>query len=220
MEKMNVQTLVLRLKSDREIHGQGNKLRGFFATKFNEYDLLHQHKADQFIYNYPLIQYKFIDNTPTVIGINEGVGVLEDIYGGYDSIKLGGYDYKILQREIMIKEQEFGISDKFHKYQFLTPWFALNQKNFEGYMKLDSERRREKLRKIMIGNIISMSKGIKYTVDKEIKLDARVRQIRSSFKGREITVFKGEFIVNFNIPDLLGIGKSVSRGFGTVKKNG
>jgi len=30
--------------------------------------------------------------------------------------------------------------------------------------------------------------------------------------------FLGTFSVNFEIPDYWGIGKSVSRGFGTVKK--
>ena len=30
--------------------------------------------------------------------------------------------------------------------------------------------------------------------------------------------FVGEFKVNFNIPDYLGIGKNVSKGFGTIKK--
>jgi hypothetical protein len=30
--------------------------------------------------------------------------------------------------------------------------------------------------------------------------------------------FLGTFSVNFNIPDYLGLGKSVSRGFGPVKK--
>jgi len=63
-----------------------------------------------------------------------------------------------------------------------------------------------------------MSKGLKYTVDKEIKLDTRLRQVRSSYKRREIIAFRGDFVVNFNIPDLFGIGKSVSRGFGTVKR--
>lgn len=29
--------------------------------------------------------------------------------------------------------------------------------------------------------------------------------------------FTGEFLVNFDIPDLLGLGKSVSRGFGAVR---
>jgi hypothetical protein len=215
---MLLKTLTLKLESDKQIQEHSYKLRGFFATKFNEYVLLHQHQADRFIYSYPLIQYKMIDKMPRIIGINEGVEVLKEIYDGYDSIKLGEHEYKIFQREIVIKEHEFGVSDKFKKYQFLTPWFALNQENFENYLKLDFEKKKEKLRKIMIGNIISMSKGLKYTVDKEIKLDTKLRQICSSFKGRKITAFKGEFIVNFNIPDLLGIGKSVSRGFGTVKK--
>ena len=70
----------------------------------------------------------------------------------------------------------------------------------------------------MIGNIIAVSKGLSYVVDREIKLDAELVEVRSPFKGQEITTFNGEFIVNFNIPDLLGIGKSVSRGFGTIKK--
>ena len=215
---MNVQTLMLRLESDREIIEKAHLLRGFFATKFNEYVLLHQHQADEFIYSYPLIQYKMIDNIPTIIGINEGVEVLKEIYDGYDSLKLGEHEYRIFQREIIIKEQEFGISDKFHKYTLLTPWFALNQKNFREYLDLNQKDKREKLRKIMIGNIITMSKGLGYVVDKEIKLDAELRDVRSSFKGKEITAFKGNFIVNFEIPVLLGIGKSVSRGFGTIKR--
>lgn len=32
--------------------------------------------------------------------------------------------------------------------------------------------------------------------------------------------FKGTFAVNFDLPDLIGLGKSVSRGFGTVRKIG
>jgi CRISPR/Cas system CSM-associated protein Csm3 (group 7 of RAMP superfamily) len=32
-----------------------------------------------------------------------------------------------------------------------------------------------------------------------------------------MAAFSGEFMANFHIPDGLGIGKSVSRGFGTVK---
>ncbi len=216
--KMILKTLTLTLESNKQILEQAHKLRGFFATKFNEYALLHQHQGGRLIYSYPQIQYKIIDKVPTIIGINKGISVLKEIYDGYDTLKLGDNKYKIFGRGISIKEQEFGISDKFHKYQFLTPWFALSQKNFDQYMKLDPAKRKEKLRTIMIGNILSMSKGLKYTVDKEIKLDTQLRQVHSSFKGREIIAFRGEFIVNFNLPDLLGIGKSVSRGFGTVKR--
>ena len=39
-------------------------LRGFFATSFNEYALLHQHVTDRLIYKYPLIQYKMLHGSP------------------------------------------------------------------------------------------------------------------------------------------------------------
>lgn len=35
-----------------------------------------------------------------------------------------------------------------------------------------------------------------------------------------MTGFKGTFAVNFELPDLIGLGKSVSRGFGTVQRRG
>jgi hypothetical protein len=37
-------------------------------------------------------------------------------------------------------------------------------------------------------------------------------------KGTPFIGFLGLFMVNFTIPDYLGLGKSVSRGFGTVKR--
>lgn len=36
--------------------------------------------------------------------------------------------------------------------------------------------------------------------------------------GAEMTGIKGTFAVNFDLPDLIGLGKSVSRGFGTVRR--
>ena|SRR5665811_2483169 len=86
---MNLKTFTLTLASTRPIHGSASHLRGFFATKFNEYTLLHQHSADKFIYSYPLVQYKMINGAPMVIGINEGAEVLKQVYDKYDEIKLG-----------------------------------------------------------------------------------------------------------------------------------
>ena len=43
-----------------------------------------------------------------------------------------------------------------------------------------------------------------------------VAWISVQFKDETVLGFRGEFSVNFRIPPLLGLGKSVSRGFGTV----
>ena len=75
------------------------------------------------------------------------------------------------------------------------------------------------LERILVGNIISMSKGLGYTVPRKIEANIfDLRETHTKLKGTPILGFKGTFSVNFEIPDYWGIGKSVSRGFGTVKR--
>ena len=47
----------------------------------------------------------------------------------------------------------------------------------------------------------------------------KLREVQTTFKSTPILGFLGTFSVNFEIPDYWGIGKSVSRGFGTVVRN-
>jgi hypothetical protein len=46
---MNLRTFILTLASIRPIQGTFAELRGFFATKFTDYSLSHQHNADKFM---------------------------------------------------------------------------------------------------------------------------------------------------------------------------
>ncbi len=216
---MILHTFFLTLGSTRPIHGTAHELRGFFATKFTEYTELHQHDADKFIYRYPVVQYKMIDNTPMVIGINEGAEVLKQIYDDYQEIRLGTNTYQIVERGITIRDEEFGISEKIRTYEFVTPWLALNQENYHRFYTLKGkEERDEFVRKILIGNIISMSKSLKYDVPAQIKCDTNLRFRKDRLKDVSVMTFTGTFHANFLIPDYLGVGKSVSRGFGAVKQ--
>ena len=105
-------------------------------------------------------------------------------------------------------------------YRFLTPWLALNEENHRKYQRLRSwNEKKEMLSKILIGNIIAMSKGLGYTVPAPIEVElGRLREVPARLKGTPMIGFLGDFKVNFEIPDYLGLGKSVSRGFGTVKR--
>jgi len=92
--------------------------------------------------------------------------------------------------------------------------------NYEKYIKFGTwEKKRTLLGKILIGNIISMSKSLGYTVLESIKANIlKLKEVKTSLKGVPMLGFLGDFSVNFEIPDYFGIGKSVSRGFGTVKR--
>jgi len=145
--------------------------------------------------------------------------VLKEIYDKYDEIKLGDSVYTIIERGLALKEEEFGISTELIAYEFITPWIALSQTNYQRYLESKREQRRELLRRTLIGNILSASKGLDYVVLEEIKVAiGGLRRRKCELKGTSFIGFLGRFMVNFAIPDYMGLGKSVSRGFGTVKR--
>lgn len=75
------------------------------------------------------------------------------------------------------------------------------------------------LERILVGNIISMSKGLRYTVPGQIEANIfDLREIHTKLKGTPMLGFKSTFSVNFEIPDYWGIGKSMSRGLGRWRK--
>jgi hypothetical protein len=216
---MNLKILRLTLQSTTPVEGDAAKLRGFFATSFNEYALLHQHVADKLIYKYPLIQYKMLEGTPLVLGIEEGAEVLKQIYDKFDEIRIGETKYTIMERGIALKQEEFGCAKEILSYKFVTPWLGLSQENHQRYKDLGREDRRVLLRRILVGNLLSASKGLDYTALEHIRLEiGSIRERMCNLKGVNVIGFDCEFMANFSIPDYLGLGKSVSRGFGAVKR--
>ena len=96
---MKVKTMLLKMESDQTIREDASKLRGFFARKFNSYLLLHNHLGNnKFLYQYPRIQYKTINHTKMILGLSEGVDVLQSIYNQYDQIVLDGHAYQIFSK--------------------------------------------------------------------------------------------------------------------------
>lgn len=216
---MILKILKMTFRSTEEFRKSVLSMRGFFATRFNDIIELHNHNTDQFVYSYPLIQYKFIEEEPLLIGINEGTDILKEIFDKFDTINLNGKEYEIVERTMKIRKEDFGLSNQIYFYEFLNPWFALSQKNHEKFkLAENNEKKAELLRNILKGNLLSMSKSLDYTVPGQIKCDVDLLPTKSKYKDNDIISFDGGFMVNFCIPDYLGIGKSVAKGFGTVRK--
>lgn len=194
------------------------KIRGFFANKYNEIEMFHNHKGNKFIYKYPFIQYKVINKEPLIIGIDEGVNIIKKYLLWEDHIIIGDEKITLQQLEIKSTDEEFGLLDKIIDYQFKSPWMALSQKNFKTYYSADIIEKEEILKRIFIGNILSCSKALNYEVKELIRVKLDVSEVKVIFKGKEMIGFKGAFATNFAIPDYIGIGKSVSRGFGSIKR--
>jgi len=200
-----------------------HKLRGYFGKVFRDKSpLLHNHFKDgSLMYKYPFVQYKVIDSVPMLVGLNEGAELLTDLFLNLRFLKLDDKDYFIDHKNIENKKFDIEVADDLFKYDFVTLWMALNQNNYKSYVILKRENLgneiKDYLKNILIGNILSFYKSIGYHAEKRILLTLETNEKMTKFKDNDMIAFDGFFTTNALLPNFIGLGKSVSRGFGTIK---
>ena len=204
-----------------ELHQHyGHKLRGYFGNLFMEKSpLLHNHYDDgKLRYKYPLVQYKVIDKTPMLVGLAEGAELLLELFTQIKTLELEDLKFNIYSKNIKSELFEPRILEsKYFHYSFKSLWMALNQTNYRKFTRLlPGAEQTIFLSKILIGNILSFYKGIGYTAEQKIQSLPNVKPKTTTFRNKRMTGFSGEFYCNAFLPSHIGIGKLVSRGFGTV----
>jgi len=196
-----------------------HKVRGYFSRQFIQYDLIHNHLPGtaKYIYRYPTVQFKIYDCLAVHAYREEGIDILKQMFLEAEDIVIQDQVFEINNKEIEVKEVELGEDGKEHTYEFISPWIALNQKNYKDYLAIrDPQAQKDKLHAILINNIISFCKFADYTVQNRLSIQSSFSPAPTNLKGKTHLAFKGEFRVKFLLPDLLGLGKSTSRGYGNI----
>ncbi len=204
-----------------DIHLQtrdAHKLRGYFGNLFKEYSpLLHNHYTDGTTrYAYPLVQYKVIDKTPLLVGFQEGADLLVSLFLKIREMDIEGQQYAVLAKNIQQKQYDLAVNQQLYNYQFKTLWMALNQENHRKYQQLEENAKTQFLNRQLQNNILSFYKGLSFRTSERIMAITRVTEKQTRFKDQTMLAFDGEFASNAFLPEMAGIGKAVSRGFGTV----
>lgn len=203
----------IRLKT-RDAH----KLRGYFGDLFKELSpLLHNHYHDGSLrYGYPLVQYKVIDKLPVLVGFKEGADLLVSLFLKIRNLEIEGANYPILAKNIRQEKCELSVNKQLFVYTFKTLWMGLNQENHKKYIQLNNEEKKNFLNRQLQNNILSLYKGLSYHIDEQVMATVQVDEKNTLFKNNNMIAFSGQFTTNAVIPEWAGIGKAVSRGFGTV----
>lgn len=200
-----------------------HKLRGYFGNVFKDRSsLLHNHyETGALRYKYPLVQYKVLNSIPTLVAIDEGAQLLTELFMQMKELDINGRKYPILNKNISARKVEVGVSDDLHNYAFTTLWMALNQENHKVYRSANNQDQQTMLKKIAIGNILSFFKnmGLYLSPEERIMTTLQVEPHETKFKEQTMLAFSGRFTTNALLPEDVGIGKSVSRGFGTIVRN-
>jgi hypothetical protein len=220
---MDIDITEYRLRFERPLSpGEATHLRGYFGSAFADEELLHHHRRDgTLVYAYPRVQFKVLDRTAHLIGLAEGGELVERLWREVDRARLGREELPVLEATLLRRREPLGEDTAPVEYRFVNPWLGLNQENYGRYAVARSDAERQGiLERVLVGNCLSVAKAFGEWVTGRLKADARrLRPRTCRFKDQAMVGFEGPFLVNFRLPDGVGIGKSVSRGFGTVVAN-
>jgi len=209
-----------RLRLGRGLsRAETTRLRGYFGTVFRDEVLLHHHDpSGRLLYTYPRVQFKVLAKTAHVVGIAEGAPVVERLWREVDYARIGDHLLPIREATLLPRCDPFGQAPQMLDYRFLTPWLGLNQDNYQRYCRAaDPALKRQILQRVLVGNCLSLAKSLGVRVTAQLIAEVGLLRPRiCRFKGLPMLGFLGRFRINFYLPARLGLGKSVSRGFGTV----
>jgi len=216
-----IHTTTIRFPELKLHSSAGHKLRGYFGNLFRDHSpLLHNHMADgRSLYRYPLVQYKIIDKVPVLMGMNEGATLLTELFLKIKELNLEGKIYPLYSKNIESRKTPIGVTnDGLQEYRFQTLWFSFNERNYRIYQKASEVERKVLLQRILIGNILSFFGGVDYRENEKILVKLKTQHHHTQFKNQKMQAFSGSFVTNVALPNDIGLGKSVARGYGAILK--
>ncbi len=206
-----------------ELHLQtrdAHKLRGYFGRLFQEHSpLLHNHyNTGELRHHYPLVQYKVLNGTPTLVALEEGAELLTKLFLKIDRLEIDGTTYPVNSKNIENRNIAIGYSDQLQEYRFETLWMGLNQNNYQKYRQASREDKQNLLNRVLVGNVLSFFKnvGVRLQENERLMVKPQLQEKTTRFKNQKMMGFAGSFIINAQLPPMVGIGKAVSRGYGTI----
>ncbi len=193
-------------------------LRGSVAGQVDRPEF-HQHVGDHLIYRHPLIRYDIDSDDAVIAGLAEGSMLLRAV-PPFDEFTLGGTRHRVLDYRREMNRVDIGPTSRPIVYGFRTPYLALNQENHVTWERGRSEDRRRLLERVVVGNMLSLSKSIGLHVEDRISAEVDLEAVgpQEVKPGVCLLGFLGRVRINFALPDGWGIGKSSSRGFGTLNR--
>lgn len=223
IQSKKLRTLLVTFQNDIPAHLIA-AFRGAVIEKVGrEHVAFHNHVGeDKFVYAYPLIQYKNIYNQAAIVCLSNGVEEIHKLFGQSNWIINLLEEYVELKVDRLdLKTTTLTVWDKDIRYS-LYRWQALNEKNYQQYNSLTSLTEKiQMLERILTGNILSFAKGIGWHIEQQVRVtitDIPLERL-NKMKDIQVAAIDVRFICNVGLPDWIGLGKGVSKGFGVVRMN-
>ena len=213
-----VSTINVRLFTDKPVRKTPYQVKGVIMKQFPDQEIvpmLNGTYREKFLY--PRVQVKILNEQIYLIGIAEGVEPIKSILSELTSLNFGNITFEISKSEIEENNDSFKLTPELIKYRFVTPWVALNQNTGKKYRSLKNKDRINYLNKLLGKNIIFLAREMGIETDENIfsKLNLPTL-VPKTIDDNNWGAFNGELKINFLLPNYLGIGNGITRGYGTI----
>lgn len=176
-------------------------------------------------YRYPKIQYKtrnFKNQLqPLLVCIGDCVEEAHKFFSQADwTITIRDRKHNLQIARMEVDQFNLRVYDQDFHYNLFS-WQALNPENYRQFQNMDSlSERIQFLETLLKNHILAFAKGVDWWIDQPVvvKITNLRREKFMSFKRNKVQCFDLSIKTNVFLPEYLGIGKGVSKGFGTIRK--
>ena len=216
----DIKTTVLRLSTDKPVRKTPYQVKGVFIKKHASepitpmLDGTYRKK-----FSYPRVQVKILNEQIYIIGIKEGVEPVLSIPDKIKELDFGNITFAINDFKEETLKQQFALSGTVVRYSFLTSWAALNYVTGKKYRSISFKRKSSYLNKLLGINLMFLAKEMGVSIDKGIYTKLEIPNLHpKSIDDNKWKSFKGDFKTNIILPNYIGLGNGITRGYGTISR--
>ena len=168
-------------------------------------------------YLYPRVQVKILDEQIYIVGINEGVNPILLLIDNLEFFNFGDITVKIEKIDVEQNKDSVLLVDKLLRYKFVTPWVALNAGSSKKFKGIEEDNKNLFLNKLLGQNLLFLSRELGLDTDSKIYTKVEVDSMDPyNHEENGWRSFNGEFRTNFMLPNFIGFGNGITRGFGSI----
>ncbi len=213
-----MKTIVARLVTDKPVKKTAYQVKGVFMKQFPKSPIIPMLDGScREKYLYPRVQVKILNEQIYLVGIKDGAEPVQNIIKGLEPLNFGNITFEIINVDVEESVDQFKDVNQLIRYRFVSPWVALSKTTQNRYKFLKNKDRTAYLNRLLGQNIVFLAREM------DVKLSDKVftkLKLGSLFPKpvyeNNWGSFTGEFQTNFILPNYIGLGNGITRGYGAI----
>tara|TARA_B100000678_G_scaffold288231_1_gene296296 strand:+ start:576 stop:1589 length:1014 start_codon:yes stop_codon:yes gene_type:complete len=214
----NVESVIARIVTDKPVRKTPYQVKGVFMRQYPDETIipfLDGSYRDKYLY--PRVQVKILNEQIYIIGVHEGVDSIISLTEKFDVLDFGNITFEVQNSDLEKNKNQFVPSKRLIRYRFITPWVALNQKTGGRYRFITNQEKSSFLNKLLSHNIVFIANEMGISFKEKVFTKINVSSLfPKPVDENNWGAFMGEFKTNFMLPNYIGIGNGITRGYGSI----